>query len=52
MNPRHGILRVTGYEITNSDLPRPVTGVCLVARGEPDVPADLVCEYDNDRYAQ
>lgn len=52
MNSRNGILRVTGYEITNSDLPRPLTKVCLVGRGEPDVPADLVCEYDSDRYAQ
>ena len=34
MNPRHGILRVTGYEPTNSELPQPVSEVYLVESGE------------------
>jgi N-acetylglutamate synthase-like GNAT family acetyltransferase len=51
MIPRHGILRVTGYEVTNADLPRPVTEVYLAGRSEPDALADLVCEYDNVGYA-
>jgi hypothetical protein len=32
MSPRHGILRATGYEVTNADLPRPVTQVRLPRR--------------------
>jgi len=30
MNPRAGILRVTGYETGDADLPRPVTGTCSI----------------------
>lgn len=34
MNPRRAILRVTGYELTDADLPQPVAEVCLPERGD------------------